>query len=78
MSKKQLRDELMYQATMRVARRMREEGLMTAVEYAEIEKIFLAKYRPIIGNLAVVSACKRFRDIYGVKGARRNAENKQD
>ncbi len=56
MSKKQLRDELMYQATMSMARRMMEEGLMTAEEYAEIEKIFLAKYRPIIGNLAVVSA----------------------
>ncbi len=56
MSKKQLRDELMYQATMSMARRMMEEGLMTAEEYSEIEKIFLAKYRPIIGNLAVVSA----------------------
>ena len=60
MSKKQLRDELMYQATMSMARRMMEEGLMTAEEYAEIEKIFLAKYRPIIGNLAVVKASETY------------------
>lgn len=56
MSKKQLRDEMMYQATMSIARRMMEEGLMTAEEFAEIDKIFLAKYRPIIGSLSADSA----------------------
>lgn len=52
MSRKQLRDEMMYQATMSMARHMLEEGIITREEYERLNRIFLAKYRPIIGSIS--------------------------
>ena len=52
MSGKQMRNEMMYQATMSLARRMRDEGIITEDEYARIDRMFIEKYRPIIGCIS--------------------------
>lgn len=52
MRKKQMNSEKMYQVTMSVIRRMREEGLVSADEYRRMDAIFLAKYRPMYGTLS--------------------------
>ncbi len=51
MTKEQFHNEKMYQATMGMVRRMLFEGLISADEYAQMEWLFLKKYRPIIGSL---------------------------
>lgn len=51
MSEKQMHSELLYQATMSIARRMLEEGLVSEEEYRQIDTIFLKKYRPVFGVL---------------------------
>ena len=48
-----LQNELMYQMTMSVARRMFSEGLMTEDEYRQIDTMFREKYQPKIGTLFV-------------------------
>ena len=48
-----LQNELMYQMTMSIARRMFSEGLMTEDEYRQIDTIFREKYQPKIGTLFV-------------------------
>ena len=48
-----LQNELMYQITMSIARRMFSEGLMTEDEYRQIDTIFREKYQPKIGTLFV-------------------------
>ena len=48
-----LLNELMYQITMSIARRMFSEGLMTEDEYRQIDTIFREKYQPKIGTLFV-------------------------
>lgn len=52
MRKEQMNSEKMYQVTMSVIRRMREEGLVSADEYRRMDAIFLAKYRPMYGTLS--------------------------
>jgi hypothetical protein len=52
MHKEQMNSEKMYQVTMSVIRRMREEGLVSADEYRRMDAIFLAKYRPMYGTLS--------------------------
>ncbi|MCD8300574.1 MAG: hypothetical protein LUC41_05315 [Clostridiales bacterium] len=51
MDSERMNSELMYQATMSIARRMLERGLMSREEYREIDTIFLEKYHPIFGTL---------------------------
>ena len=51
MSKEQMRQEKLYQATMSMVRRMLAEGLITEEEYRQIDTMFLEKYRPLFGTL---------------------------
>ena len=51
MSKEQMRQEKLYQATMSMVRKMLAEGLITEEEYRQIDTMFLAKYRPLFGAL---------------------------
>lgn len=50
-SKEQLTNEKLYQATMSMVRRMLEQGLISEEEYRQIDTMFLAKYRPVFGTL---------------------------
>ena len=50
-SKEQLTNEKLYQATMSMVRKMLAEGLITEEEYRQIDTMFLAKYRPLFGTL---------------------------
>lgn len=51
MSKEQLTNEKLYQATMSMVRRMLEKGLISEEEYRQIDTMFLEKYRPVFGTL---------------------------
>lgn len=51
MSKEQMRQDKLYQATMSMVRRMLAEGLITEEEYRQIDTMFLEKYRPLFGTL---------------------------
>lgn len=51
MSKEQMRQEKLYQATMSIVRKMLAEGLITEEEYRQIDTMFLEKYRPLFGTL---------------------------
>mgnify|MGYP007134919412 FL=1 len=51
MSKEQMRQEKLYQATMSMVRKMLAEGLITEEEYRQIDTMFLEKYRPLFGAL---------------------------
>ena len=50
-SKEQLTNEKLYQATMSMVRRMLEKGLISEEEYRQIDTMFLEKYRPVFGTL---------------------------
>ena len=50
-SKEQLTNEKLYQATMSMVRRMLEKGLISEEEYRQIDTMFLEKYRPVFGKL---------------------------
>ena len=51
MTKEQFHNEKMYQATMGMVRRMYSEGLISLEEYERVERIFLEKYKPLIGTV---------------------------
>ena len=51
MTKEQFHNEKMYQATMGMVRRMLSEGIISEEEYQRVDKIFLEKYRPVIGTI---------------------------
>lgn len=51
MSKEQLKNEKLYQATMSMVRKMLAEGVITEEEYRQIDTMFLEKYRPVFGTL---------------------------
>lgn len=51
MSKEQMTNEKLYQATMSMVRRMLGKGLITEEEYRQIDTMFLEKYRPLFGTL---------------------------
>lgn len=60
MTKEQFHNEKMYQATMGMVRRMLSEGIISAEEYAQMERIFLEKYKPVIGSVyspAALTSC---------------------
>lgn len=50
-SKEQLTNEKLYQATMSMVRWMLEKGLISEEEYRQIDTMFLEKYRPVFGTL---------------------------
>jgi hypothetical protein len=50
-SKEQLKNEKLYQATMSMVRRMLENGLISEEEYRQIDTMFLEKYHPVFGTL---------------------------
>lgn len=52
-------NELMYQATMNIARKMLEDGLITAEEYGQIDTMFREKYAPVFGTLFVDLLAKK-------------------
>ena len=49
--KEQYRADMLYHMSLSVAKTMREKGLITAGEYAEIDTMLLAKYQPYLGRL---------------------------
>ena len=49
--KEQYRADMLYHMSLSVAKTMREKGLITADEYAEIDTMLLAKYQPYLGRL---------------------------
>ena len=51
MSKEDMRREKLYQTTMHIARKMLKEGIISEDEYRRIDKIFLEKYKPVLGTL---------------------------
>lgn len=51
MTKKNFDNEKKYQITMKLARNMMKQGLITADEYTVIDTIFTEKYKPILGTL---------------------------
>lgn len=51
MSKAEFRNEKLYQTTMHLARKLLEDGVITADEYRQIDTIFLEKYQPVFGTL---------------------------
>ena len=51
MSKEDMRAEAVYLTTMRFAREMLDDGIITKNEYREIEAVFKEKYNPTIGVL---------------------------
>ena len=51
MRKDQYRADMLYHMSLSVAKTMREKGLITADEYAEIDTMLLAKYQPYLGRL---------------------------
>ena len=51
MNKEEFKNEKLYQATMHIARKMFNEGLITEEEYRQIDTIFLEKYKPVFGTL---------------------------
>lgn len=52
MSKEQMHNEKLYQATMSMVRQMLANGLISEEEYRQIDTIFLEKYRPVFGTLS--------------------------
>ncbi len=51
MTKEAFHNEKMYQVTMAMVRRMHSDGLIFPEEYAKVERIFLKKYKPLIGTV---------------------------
>ena len=51
MRKEDFRKEKLYQTTMHIARKMLSDGIISLEEYRAADKIFLEKYRPILGTL---------------------------
>jgi len=51
MSEEQFSAEKQYQASLLLAKILREKGLLTEDEYAVIDTILLEKYKPSLGTL---------------------------
>jgi hypothetical protein len=54
MSRDDFEREAKYESRMAVARTMLRIGIITEEEYSQIDTIFLAKYRPLLGGLHAV------------------------
>ena len=57
MSKEQMTNEKLYQATMSMVRRMLAEGLITEEEYRQIDTMFLEKYSGLF-SCSEMCCCK--------------------
>ena len=51
MENKRFRGELLFQTTMKAVRDMLSEGVIDMRDYEKIRRVFVEKYRPIIGTL---------------------------
>ena len=51
MNREDFRRERLYQASIAVARTMHNKGLISEVEFSQIDSILLEKYRPLLGML---------------------------
>ena len=51
MRKEQYRADMLYQVSLSVAKTMREQGLITADEYDEMDAMLLEKYQQYLGRL---------------------------
>ena len=51
MSKEEFRAERLYLMARSVAQRMLREGVITEIEFMQIDTILLKKYRPTLGTL---------------------------
>ena len=51
MTQEQFRCEMLYQATLAVAREMFSMGLFTEEEMRRIDTMMLEKYKPVLGGL---------------------------
>lgn len=51
MSKGEFESELMYCMSLSVAKSMLKKGLVTEVEYRQIDTILIKKHRPLLGTL---------------------------
>lgn len=51
MTNKEIRNDMLYRTALSIAENMLEKHLITKDEYAEIDTIFLEKYRPYLGTL---------------------------
>lgn len=51
MDKEQFRVERLYLMTLSVAKSMLREGVITEIEFMQINTILLEKYRPTLGTL---------------------------
>ena len=51
MDGKRFKDELLYQCTMSMARKMLKSGAINEIDYKKIEDHFIKKYSPAIGTL---------------------------
>lgn len=51
MKNKEERDEMMYQVSISIAKRMLERNLITVSEFEKMNCILLEKYHPYIGEL---------------------------
>lgn len=51
MTKAQYRSEMLYQMALSVAKTMRNQGIISAEEYAKMDGMLIKKYQPFIGRL---------------------------
>ena len=51
MSSSNIINEKMYQTTMHFVRKMLYDGIISEVEYSQINTIFIQKYKPVFGTL---------------------------
>ena len=51
MPEREFKNEKLYQTTMHIARKMLTEGIVSLEEYRRVDKIFLDKYKPVLGTL---------------------------
>lgn len=51
MTEEQFRREMLYQATLSIARTMFRNDLISPSELAKIEAMLMAKYMPLVGGL---------------------------
>ena len=51
MTKEQFRNEMLYQTTMYLARKMLGEGIISEEEYRQISALFIEKYKPVFGAI---------------------------
>lgn len=51
MSEEQFRRETIYQITLSIVRKMKNQGLISEQEYTVFDTIMLKKYSPLLGGL---------------------------